>query len=94
MKKDLKIRLLHAACLFLLLTPVMIAVTAAFTLGDRLVWFYPLLALMAVLTMLGAWLRAGKPISRIHWALMLSQFILVLSTEVWLALKLAELLMT
>jgi predicted CDP-diglyceride synthetase/phosphatidate cytidylyltransferase len=93
MKKDLQVRLLHTACLLLLLTPVLIALAAAFTLNNGLVWFYPLLFLFVVITLPGAWVRSRRPISRIYWAVMLSQFVLVFSTEVWLALKLAQYLM-
>ncbi len=93
MNKDLKIRLIHSACMFLMLTPVLIALAAAFTLNNRLVWFYPLLFLFAALALAGVWFRSRRPVSRIYWAVMLSQFVLVLSSEVWLALKLAEYLM-
>lgn len=93
MEKDLKTRLIHTACLFLLLTPLLIAVAAAFTLDRKLEWFYPLLFLLAVLSLAGAWVRSRRPVTRIYWAVMLSQFVLVLSTEVWLALKLAQYLM-
>mgnify|MGYP007112199876 CR=1 FL=1 len=90
MRKDLKIRLIHSACMVLMLTPVLIALAAAFTLNNRLALFYPLLFLFGVLALAGAWFRSRRPISRIYWAVMLSQFVLVLSSEVWLALKLAE----
>lgn len=93
MKKDLEIRLVHTACLFLLMTPTVIAIAAAFTLSNKLEFFFPLLFLFAAVTLAGSWIRCRRPISRIYWALMLSQFILILSSEVWLALKLAQYLM-
>lgn len=92
MKKQIRIRLIHASCLFLLFTPLSIAIAAAFTLNGRLPLFLPILFLVWVLMAVAAWQRSNRSISRIYWAMMLSQFVLVFSTEIWLALQLAEIL--
>ncbi len=98
MRKELRERLVHTACMLLLMTPALIGMTAGFTLNKSYdwfhpQWFYPVLFFFVVITVLLAWVRSRRPISRIYWAVMLSQFVLVVSTEVWMALKLAQILL-